>query len=237
MAKQYNPSEIRKRGYKCLLYADNPDHMKVFTRLFRNKSIKNNFVGCWHIQRTDKGAEIVKGTGKKHCHLIFRFDNPRYWSGVLSEFGLEERFCRPIGLEKRSDNIESGLVYLIHANAPDKEQYSLDDLFGSPVLIREAEAAVIRYKMRHVTLSESMLAIRDWVVSQYGKRITPCMFIDWICKTPYVRTAQNPWVRELINDHNWVISQRESENKEAFYAEQSRAWSEWLDRNGWQEII
>lgn len=212
MSKQkkfFSPDEVRKRGYKLLLYADNREHMRVLHRVRRLDSFKNSYVGCWHVQYDDFGKEIVSGHDKKHCHLILSFPNPRYWSGVLSALDISEQFCRPIGLER--DTIEGGYVYLIHANAPDKEQYSVSDLWGSPDKVEAAEAAITAYKLRHISLSESMLAIRAWVNEQYGRIITYSDFVLWACSTPYVRTAcSNSLVRELIKAHNCVVANAEA---------------------------
>lgn len=228
-----SPSEVRKRGYKVLLYADNRDHMRAFSRIRRNKGLFPYFVGCWHTLRCDSGAEVLTGLGKKHCHIIFSFPNPRYWSGVLSDLQISEQFCRPIGFDRKGDTIEKGLVYLIHANAPDKEQYTIDDLFGSPSLISDVQAAVIRYQMRHVTLADSLAAVRRWVTSHYGQRITPVMFVDWIVKTPYVKSAQNPWIRQMIDDHNWIVSQQDHQQE---FKDASR-WCSILSEEGWEEIV
>ena len=57
---------VRTRGYKLLLYADNPQHMRVLSHIRRDPDLRQWFVGCWHIQRDDEGREIVKGAGKKH---------------------------------------------------------------------------------------------------------------------------------------------------------------------------
>lgn len=236
MSKQrkfVSPDGVRKRGYKLLLYADNREHMQVLHRVRRLDSFKNSYVGCWHVQHDDSGKEIVTGHDKKHCHLILSFPNPRYWSGVLSALKISEQFCRPIGMER--DTIEGGYVYLIHANAPDKEQYSVSDLWGAPDKVEAAKVAIMMYQMRKITLAESLNAIRNWVNEQYGKIITPNMFVQWIVKTPYVRTSQNPWVRQMIEQHNNAIyrvqrndyMQQFSEGYQKLLEQQMIDFSEW----------
>lgn len=219
-----DPSEVRKRGYKLLLYADNRRHMQVLARIRRQEDFKRSYVGCWHIQYDSSGSEIVTGKDKKHCHVILSFDNPRYWSGVCRSLGLisdsgepDTQFCRPIGLER--DTIEGGMIYLIHANAPDKEQYSVSDLFGAPVMVEAAERAIVGYQLRHISLSESLTAINDWVNSQFGKIITWNHYVQWLVTTPYVRTgASNSLVRELIKAHNHKIATAENREKMSEFA-------------------
>ena len=227
MAKKVviDPSEVRKRGYKLLLYADNSDHMRILSRIRRSPDFKSFYVGCWHIVRDDNGSEIVHGRDKKHCHVILSFENPRYWSGVLSSLRASEQFCRPID----KGSIDGGYVYLIHANAPDKEQYTVDALWGAPEKVEAAKAAIIAYQQRHITLSDSLKAIRCWIVEQRGQRITPVRFIDWITKTPYIKAASNPWVRQMIDDHNYLVSQQ---NEGEFFVEQYKSWDDWLKERG-----
>jgi|GEM_PF-5955771 len=236
-AKILVPSEIRKRGYKLLLYADNRQHMQVLARIRRQDDFRRSYVGCWHVQHDDSGDEIVKGNDKKHCHVILSFSNPRYWSSILSSLSVSEQFCRPIGLER--DTIEGGMVYLIHANAPDKEQYSVSDLFGAPDMVSAAERAIVNYQLRHVSQAESMIAIRKWITSHYGERITPTSFIDWVAKTPYIRTASNPWVYRMIEAHNLAISNSyadfEMERYKEGYERYKEIYDNWISQ--FEEIV
>lgn len=206
---------VRTRGYKLLLYADNPLHMRVLSRIRRDPDLRQWYVGCWHIQRDKDGCEIVTGAGKKHVHIILDFPNPRYWHNVCRTVGLvtaegavDPQFCRAIGYEedgsksKRKQTVNGGYVYLVHANKPDAEQYLAADLFGDPVKLEDARAAIVAYQMRNITLSESLSAIRKWINEQYGKIVTPDSFVAWVTQTPYVRSAQNPWVNRMIESHN-----------------------------------
>lgn len=209
---------VRTRGYKLLLYADNPQHMRVLSHIRRDPDLRQWFVGCWHIQRDDEGCEIIKGAGKKHAHIVLDFPNARYWHNVCRTVGLvssegaaDPQFCRAIGYNedgsrtRRKETVRGGYVYLIHANKPEAEQYSVSDLFGAPAKLEDARAAIVAYQMRNVSLSDSLLAIREWVISQYGQIITPAVFVKWVTSTPYVRSASNPWVRQLIDSHNQAI--------------------------------
>lgn len=216
--KKISPNEVRKRGYKLLLYADNPQHMSVLRKIRRDEDLRKHYVGCWHVRHDADGKEIVKGEDKKHAHIILAFDDARWWGAICRTLGFvkpdgepDTQFCRAIGCTgdgketRRKETIEGGYVYLIHANAPDKEQYSEAALFGDPRRIEDAKAAITAYRMRRITLAESLDAIRIWVNEQYGKIISPNMFIQWVVKTPYVRSAQNPWVRQMIQQHNAAI--------------------------------
>lgn len=231
--KKVDTSEVRKRGYKLLLYADNKQHMRVLSRIRRSEELRKYYCGCWHVLRDQSGAEIVTGHDKKHCHIILDFPNARYWSSVCKQLDLSEQFCRPIGLYHKSESVERGYVYLCHANAPDKEQYPVSALWGASEKVAAASAAIVAYQMGRVSLAQSLGAIRDWIVSKRGRRITPTMFVDWVVKTPYVKGASNPWVRQMIDSHNFLVSQKMGE----FYADEAQNWDDWLKSHGWEEIV
>lgn len=241
-----DPFQIRKKGYKVLLFADNRHHMSVLRRLSRNDDLSKWYVGAWHLERADDGSEIVKGSGKKHCHIIFNFPNARYWSAVCKSLGFVDQagapdiqFVRPIGVkidDKPKGTIEGGYVYLVHANKSDKDTLPVSALFGNPEQIAKAEAAIVAYQSKHITLSESLEAVRIWINSQYGQKITANSFVAWITKTPYVRSAQNPWIREMIYAHNQAIVNAYSEYQMEQFADGLTRFNQILEEHGWKEI-
>lgn len=244
--KSDNPFEVRERQFCGELYADNRQHMQALSRLKRNKDFAENFVAIWHIQFDDKGEEIVHEKGKKHCHFILDFENPRYWSAVLKKLGLvdtsgvpEVRFCYPIGYYREYQTFEKGLVYLTHRNHPSKEQYPISAFFGSQRLIDAATRAVVKYESKHISQAECLQAIRKWITSHYGERITPTAFIDWVTKTPFCRSASNPWVYRMIEAHNLAISnaygEAQMEIYKAGYEKYKEIYDKWISE--FEEIV
>ena len=244
-----DPFKIRKCGYKVLLFADNRQHMSILRRLSRHPDLSKHYVGAWHLELSDDGSEIVKGLGKKHCHIIFNFPNARYWSAVCKSLGFvdqsgapDTQFVRPIGVkvdDQPKGTIEGGYVYLVHANKADKDSLPVSSLFGNPEQIAKAEAAIVAYQSKRITLAESLDAIRNWINSQYGQRITANNFVAWVTKTPYVRSAQNPWVREMIYTHNQAVSNSYSEQQLDMYKAGYEKYKEIYDRwiGTFEEIV
>lgn len=192
--------DLKIRSYRFLLYPDNKDMMRVFKTIQRNQDY-NCFVGAWHT------------VGKKHLHLVLHFKNPRHYSALLKSLDIDSRWCRPIGYSEKDglwkrvkwDTLENAYCYLPHINTPEKEQYSLDSLFGTPTHVIAARQACIAYKGKKISRSDCIKAIRNWVVKHYGEVITPAMFINWIIETPYIKEMSNSWVRSLIDSHNQAI--------------------------------
>lgn len=208
--------EIKTRVYKLLLYADNSQQMRVLRRIRR--LYPDNYIGIWHIQRDDKGHELIKGQGKKHAHVILNLDNPVYWRSLCRKIGLltaegepDYRFCWALGyrytdhLEQRSETLKGAYVYLTHTNAPLKEQYDAARLFGAPDLIKDAAAAILAYQMRNMTMSQAVVMALQWIDAQEGKVVKMSAFGYWICSTPYFKAASSPVVRAAIQEHNQVV--------------------------------
>lgn len=246
MAKQQknvNPFEVRERRYVCELYADNRQHMQSLARIKRLPDFKENFVGIWHIQYDEKGNEIINETGKKHCHIIFDFEHARRWSAMCKKCGLVDpagmpltRFLSPVGYYREFHTFENGLVYLTHTNAPSKEQYPVSALWGSARLVDLATRLTVQYQAKKITQAESLQAIRKWITSHYGERISPTAFIDWITRTPYCRCASNPWVSRMIEAHNLAVSNNYSEYQMEQYAQGIDALNKILEERGFVSI-
>lgn len=210
------PEEIKSRVFKLLLFADNPEHMRVLRRIRRLYA--DVFIGIWHILWDDDGQEIITGHGKKHAHVILNLNNPVYWRAVCKKLGFvsaesepDYRFCWPLGyrytdhLEQRSETLKGAYVYLTHTNAPLKEQYDAARLFGAPDLIKDAAAAILAYQMRNMTMSQAVEMALHWIDAQEGKVVKMSAFGYWICSTPYFKAASSPVVRAAIQEHNQVV--------------------------------
>ena len=210
---------LKIRSYRLLLYPDNKDMMCTFKHIQRDPQF-DCFVAAWHT------------VGKKHLHIVLNFKNPRSYTNVCDVLNIDSRWCRPIGysfdkgLWKRVkwDTLENAYCYLPHINTPEKEQYSLDSLFGTPSKVIAARSACIAYKGKKISRSECLKAIRLWVVKHYGDIITPAMFLSWIEGTPYIKEISNRWVTALIDSHNQAIyaSMKKVEDIELDYANQSK---------------
>ena len=110
-------SSIRDRKFCVILYPDDASHMEAFEK------IKESFDCAYILHDFDT---LDTGELKKaHYHVVFTFPNPRYLSSVADDLGISENYI------ERCIKLNSSLRYLIHADNPDKYQYSLDAVGGS----------------------------------------------------------------------------------------------------------
>lgn len=213
MSRKYvKVEEIKTRAYKLLLYPDNMQHMRVLHTLKNHPVYSKYYVGIWHKLQDEKtNEEVMKGHGKKHTHIIVNLPNPVWWSSFCNNLGVQPRFCMPISVEIEEktgkfykdgrSSVDRGYVYLIHLNAPDKEEYTVNDLWGAQEMIENAISACDVYLMRNISMSRCVFMALDWIRSQESF-ISWSAFADWICKTPYFKAQSSPLVRAVLDEHN-----------------------------------
>lgn len=189
-----------------MLYPDDKTHMVAFKRIQRTKGLREYYVGCWHT------------SGKKHCHIVLLLPNTRSWNSLCSQLGLSNRWCRPIGyrqdnsgewVKDKYDTVKGAFSYLTHSNSPDKEQYSVNDLWGSPSMVSKASQAIYISMAKDITQNEALKAVKTWICSHWDEIITPFMFVSWITDSPYSKVMNNVWVRNMIDAHNQYIYAKE----------------------------
>lgn len=212
---------IKTRGFRFMLYPDNREHMYTFKRIQRDPDLKKWYCGIWH----------NKGCGKSHTHILLHFENGRSWYQLLKDTSCDPRWCRPIGYKPdkkcpdkwrrcsdREDSWFKACAYLPHFTDLEKEQYSVNDIFGYPFIVDEAKKNAIAFQSRNLTQAECLLAARTWICSNIGKVITSMMVVKWITGSPYMRIANSVLFRQMIQEHN-----------EQVYYEDSR-------RSGWDAV-
>lgn len=199
---------IRTRSFRLMLYPDNRDHMKTFKFISRDTDYKRFHAGIWH----------TRSAGKKHLHLLLRFESPRSWYQILKSSGADPRFCRPVGYEpdkknpdkwhKVSDKRDSWIkacAYLPHFTDPEKEQYSVDDIFGFPLFVDGVKKNAMLWQSRSLSQADCLLAARAWICSNFGKYITTMMVVKWLTASPYMRIANSVLFRNMIIEHNETV--------------------------------
>lgn len=220
---------LRIRSYRLLLYPDNSDHMKTFKIIKRQKPFSLNYAGIWHT------------SGKKHCHLLLRFPDPRSWHQLLKDISCDERFCRPVGYMvdskrpdqwrrcSKKDNFEKACAYLPHFTDPEKEQYFVSDIFGSVGFVDIVRKNAIAYQSRQLSQAECLLAARSWICCNFGKVITPMMLVKWLTESPYMKIANSSLLRQMVEHHNYTVIREES-RREGFDVDKAReAYEERLE--------
>ena len=214
----------KTRAYKLLLFADNRDHMRVLNKLKRLYA--SNYIGIWHIQYDEKGEEVIDDSGKKHAHVMLVFDNPVSWKNLVKRLGAEPRFCMPIVLKPSGSDefvykkcsVDGGYCYLTHVNTPEKEQYTVDDLWGSSSLLEAARLAIVAYLARKSSLSACCVQAIRWIKMQHDI-ISYSEFTLWIAGTPYFKAGSSPLVRGALVEHNERIRDQLARNKRMEFEE------------------
>lgn len=119
--------KFRSRLFFCLLYPDNESHLKALEIIKNSVSHVGILHDCdtWMPDDEVVNPEHKAGEKKKaHYHVILKYANPRWNTGVAVDLGIDARFLEACGSFDKSGR------YLLHDGFPDKYQYDMDCLFG-----------------------------------------------------------------------------------------------------------
>lgn len=200
MSKEKEKQDKRYRNFRILLYPDNPAHNLAVIRL---SSAEFNAVGMLHDKDiyTDDDPErgISKGDiEKKHWHFVVKFKNAKTFSSLAKELDIEPKFIQ------KCDSYKGALLYLTHANNPDKYQYSPFNAAGSLAgdLVQMSDCRPEYLKILDIA----------GYISDFKGKIKLSDVLVYSCSrglyATYRRDLQT--VRELIGEHNerFYLSQR-----------------------------
>ncbi len=121
-------TNTKSRAWCSVLYPDDPSHEKCIELL---KSNGYTFAGILHDSDTwsasddDIESHDVGTLKKKHYHLVIYFRNPKYRNALAKELGITPNYLR------ECRNRDASILYLVHANDPDKFQYDSSLVFGT----------------------------------------------------------------------------------------------------------
>lgn len=228
-------TSVKTRNYKFLLYADNGQHMSILDRIREGDPETFNgayeYIGIAHVLPDGQGGVIMEGEGKMHYHVYLVFPSPRHVRSVCSALGLigddglpDVQFVRPI-----TGRFDNALVYLTHTNAPDKEQYTSDALFGSANLILRQKQACLKFARNEVDYSDSIIGCLDWIAEQDDQIIHITDFARWACSSRFFRGSSSPLVRAAIDEHNVRIYNARKDARISDIAEGVRGLQDRLD--------
>lgn len=200
--------KCKREHFKVLLFADNHEHMAVLKRIQRNENTCDRYLAIWHTEYDDDGHEIIKTEGKKHCHVLLSFPNPRHWSAVVKMLDADKRFLRPIGVHKSKDETQPGETltrgyeYLVHANAPEKGFLSPGLLFGAEWMKQDALHAISERLGKNVSMSSAVLAVSNWLGSCGDVIVSTRRLTEWLASTPYFKAQQSRLTYQMLDEHN-----------------------------------
>ena len=227
------------RNWKLLLYPDNPVHAAAID--FIAKHYRDNAIWITHKNYDFDGALIAEGAGKPHVHFGIQFQTAFRRGAICKRIGLidsdsglpDSRFCMPV-----SGRFDRWLVYLTHISEPDKEQYSVADLQGSPALIDRYVQQVLEFQSKQISVRASVQGIIDWINSPINqdKVITTRAFASWILNSPFFRSRSDRLVVGCLQEHNQAVyeSKRDSylrsvsDSQSGYQMELRRAWKNLL---------
>lgn len=201
------------RNYRLLLYPDNPEHLKTFRIVQRHKYYRDNYIFCYHVLYDVDGREIVVGHGKKHCHVLLDLPSAKEYHVVLSQLAVEPQFCWPMkyqlvtekGITKfkrdSKSSLQKGFEYLLHLNAPDKTQYSVDSLHGSRRMVQAARLAVAKFNAKQITEAEALVVLRKYL-QRLDTTVSFGQLLDVFGNTPYYKAIRSPCGERLRCEHN-----------------------------------
>ena len=195
--------DARSRYFRILLYTDNPVHMAAFDKI--KQGVSDEYLGIVH--------RAIDGE-KEHVHCVLMFVNPRqtktvcYSLGLVDELGVpDDQFVRAIIKRQKREvdqQLDSACIYLTHRNAPEKEQYPMDDVFGTSSRIKWLDKKVTKYMQKQYDMSDSVSAVIDWI-SHQDDTVTAYQLGKWLANTPHWKANSNWFVRAVLREHNLRI--------------------------------
>lgn len=175
-------SSIRDRKFCVILYPDDSTHMTAFEK------IKESFDCAYILHDSDTlDTGVLK---KPHYHVVFTFPNPRYLSSVAEDLGIPENYI------ERCLKLNSALRYLIHADNPDKYQYSLESVGGTL-------KAKLEKLISDVSEESQILQLIDFLDSQTC-RVSYRDLLVYACQNGFYSTFRRLGygMKLLLDDHN-----------------------------------
>lgn len=121
--------KYRSRNFALLLYPEDPTHKACLEKLeqggYNYACILHNH-DTWASNDPDFNPEKHTDgeTKKEHWHLVIKFQNPKYDTGLATDLGIARNYIRDV------KNFDKALLYLVHVGYPDKYQYDIDDVTG-----------------------------------------------------------------------------------------------------------
>lgn len=196
--------KFRSRSFRFLLYPENISHLYTMDKLCNSDETRNNVIWIRHRYQLEDGTEDihgVSGLGKSHWHVYLKFDNARSSDEILKFAEVEPRFLQQI-----TGRFENALVYLLHRNTPEKEQYSLDDLGGAAWLLDDARKAVLRFEENNIPMSQAVCALIDWIDSNFSLFVSAGDLARFAADNGLFKACQHPLTRIALQEHNEKVS-------------------------------
>lgn len=114
--------KTKKRNWCMLLYPEDQTHVNAMETLEKGGY---KYAAILHDSDTYEDGEHKGEVKKEHWHVVIKFPQARYNTAIAKELGIADNYLEPCA------NLDKALLYLVHANAEEKHQYSPESVFGS----------------------------------------------------------------------------------------------------------
>lgn len=193
-------SKLRKRKFSFVIWCDDKNFQKQMIEV--NES---NTAWVLHDKDLDENGELKKA----HVHVVLVLQNARTLKSIADQFLLKDQEgnncygkINIIDDKKKGKSLKGAYLYLIHCNAPDKYQYSMDDIGGK--LKSDAVSCIETYL--NGDNDNIVLNIKTWIDNSdhyisYNEILTYC------CDYGYANKLISRWYfwRGYIEEHNYLI--------------------------------
>lgn len=174
----------KSRVYCLLLYPDCEAHMQALAVIQRSY----DYALILHDRDKLENGEMKKS----HYHVVVRFTQARWASAICKELGIEENYI------EKARSFPNALMYLVHFNDSDKEQYGIDEVKGTLQSRLKQEVSKI-----DKTEGEKVLELIDYIDSiaepiPYNELIRYCADNGYFSE---LRRSAVLWVKAL-EEHN-----------------------------------
>lgn len=162
--KKENPKKVKQCEVVTNLEYLDPEKADKILKEKHSKGIIIKYVYCIHNKDTysledeKKNPANKEGTKKNdHIHIFIKLDEARTPADIAKWFGLAENTIQFL----KQKIYDKACLYVIHANAPEKYQYSVDEAVASvgfdfKAVVEEAQKNYIREKSKDKAYKRKM---------------------------------------------------------------------------------
>ena len=181
----------RFRFFDLLLYPDCEQHNEVLS-VIKDSGI--DFCGILHDKDVDESGKLKK----THIHLVL-WGVQTTISSLSSRLGLPENYISIRGTRV------SRLRYLVHADNPEKYQYSPDVAFGSPSGLKKFRESLNVSEDENDNVFSIISLLESYPQYEYVSLLT---FVKDVCASslfPYYRRAQSTFIELWRERNNFIM--------------------------------
>lgn len=166
MAKEIE--KVRTRNWSMILYPDDPSHVDAISLLERcgyNYCAIKHDKDVWTEDDPKLGDHEPGSTKKEHWHVVVKFPQAKWNTSLAKELHIDPNYL------EACETLDGSLLYLVHANAPQKYQYDASECFGKLVpalnklLVDDDEGMRVLEIVKAIDACPGRVSYRDMLVN------------------------------------------------------------------------